>query len=142
LIEDERAELCDASSLWGSRDTYETTDELRSTYPGCGERGHNLLKLINVRQGFSREHDQPPSLWLQPKVTPDGEIRLMDYYGRRELVAQDLERELEEYYEERGWNPVDTRPTRKKVEELGLSEVGEKWQTLNPRREMSTRRGH
>ena len=97
---------------------------------GCGERGHNLLKLINVEIGFTREHDQPPSLWLQPKVTPDGEIRLMDYYGRKELGAQDLERELSEYYEERGWNPVDSHPTPEKVAELGLPEIGKKSQTL------------
>jgi aldehyde:ferredoxin oxidoreductase len=38
----------------------------------CGERGHELLKLINARAGFGREDDRIPMLWLTPKVTPDG----------------------------------------------------------------------
>ena len=49
--------------------------------------GHNLLKVLNVRAGFGREDDRFPALWMEPKVTPDGEVRLMDYYGRRELLA-------------------------------------------------------
>lgn len=89
----------------------------------CGERGHNLLKLINVQAGFDRQHDQFPALWFQPKVTPDGEIRLMDYYGERELGEQDLVQELEEYYEERGWNPVNSHPTPEKLEDLGLTDL-------------------
>jgi aldehyde:ferredoxin oxidoreductase len=97
---------------------------------GCGERGHNLLKLINVEIGFTREHDRPPPLWFQPKATPDGEIRLMDYYGRKELGEQDLERELVEYYEERGWDPADSCPTQEKAAELGLSDIRSKFQTL------------
>jgi len=87
----------------------------------CGERGHNLLKLLNVRAGFGREDDRFPALWMEPKVTPDGEVRLMDYYGRRELREQDLVRELDEYYDERGWNLTDSHPTPEKLEELGLS---------------------
>lgn len=87
----------------------------------CGERGHNLLKLMNVRAGFGREDDRFPALWFQPKVTPDAEVRLMDYYGRRELGEPDLVRELEEYYDERGWNPRDSHPTPEKLAELGLS---------------------
>ncbi len=86
----------------------------------CGERGHNLLKVLNVRAGFGREDDRFPALWMEPKVTPDGEVRLMDYYGRRELGEQDLVRELDEYYDERGWNPADSHPTPEKLEELGF----------------------
>ena len=44
----------------------------------------------------------------------------MDYYGRRELGEQDLVRELDEYYDERGWNPADSHPTPEKLEELGF----------------------
>ena len=40
----------------------------------CGERGHNLLKVLNVRAGFGREDDRFPALWMEPKVTPDGEV--------------------------------------------------------------------
>jgi aldehyde:ferredoxin oxidoreductase len=60
---------------------------------------------------------------MEPKVTLDGEIRLMDYYGRRQLGEQDLVRELDEYYDERGWNPADSHPTPEKLEELGLSDL-------------------
>ncbi len=89
----------------------------------CGERGHNLLKLLNVRAGFGREDDRFPAFWTEPKITPDGEIRLTDYYGRRELGEQDLVQELDEYYDERGWNPADSHPTAEKLEELGLSDL-------------------
>ncbi len=86
----------------------------------CGERGHNLLKLINVKEGFGREDDRIPRIWLKPKATPDGEKVLSDYYHRRELSEDDLKLELDEYYDERGWDIESSHPTAEKLAELGL----------------------
>ena len=89
----------------------------------CGERGHNLLKLLNARAGFGREDDRIPMLWLEPKVTPDGEKVLSDYYHRKEIGEDDLKRELDEYYDERGWDQVTSHPTAEKLAQLGLDEL-------------------
>ncbi len=90
----------------------------------AGERANNLHKLLNVREGFTRPDDAPPQVWLQPKSTPDGELVLMDYYGRRRLEAEDLERMLDDYYDERGWDPADGTPTEAKLRQLGLEGLG------------------
>jgi len=86
----------------------------------CGERGHNLLKLLNVKAGFGREDDRIPLLWLDPKVTPEGEKVLSDYYHRKEIGEEDLLKEIDEYYDERGWDPETSHPTPEKLTELGL----------------------
>lgn len=89
----------------------------------CGERGHNLLKLLNVRAGFDREDDRIPLLWLDTKVTPDGDKVLSDYYHRTEIGEEDLKREIEEYYDERGWDPETSKPTPEKLSQLGLDQL-------------------
>lgn len=89
---------------------------------GAGERACNLEKLLNVREGFMRPDDKAPSAWFHPKLTPDGEFLLLDYYGTRKLGENDLERMLDEYYEERGWDSRTGHPTREKLGQLGLLE--------------------
>ncbi len=86
----------------------------------AAERACNLEKLVNVREGFARTDDAAPSVWFHPKLTPDGECLLLDYYGRRKLDEKDIERMLDEYYEERGWDPLTGIPTREKLARLGL----------------------
>ncbi|UCD56612.1 MAG: hypothetical protein JSV16_12375, partial [Candidatus Hydrogenedentota bacterium] len=87
-----------------------------------GERAFNLLKLLNVREGFSRKDDMSPQLWFQPKSTPDGDEELKDYYGRKRLDEKDMEGMLDDYYGERGWDLKSGTPTRDKLDELGLAE--------------------
>jgi aldehyde:ferredoxin oxidoreductase len=36
LIEDDRVQICDATDLWGAKDTYETTDALLDKHKGAG----------------------------------------------------------------------------------------------------------
>lgn len=86
------------------------------------ERGCNLEKLLNVREGFARTDDAAPRVWFHPKLTPDGEFLLLDYYGKRKLGERDLERMLDEYGEERGGDARTGIPTRDHLARLGLLE--------------------
>ena len=87
----------------------------------AGERSFNLLKQLNVKEGFSRKEDVPPRLWFRPKPTPEGDKEFMDYYGRRRIDEQAFEKILDDYYDERGWNVDTGTPTADKLEELGLA---------------------
>ncbi|MEW6440841.1 MAG: aldehyde ferredoxin oxidoreductase N-terminal domain-containing protein [bacterium] len=84
------------------------------------ERVFNLYKMLNVREGFGRTEDAFPEVWLKPLAAPDGELALTDYYGKRRITAQDLERLLDDYYDERGWDVRAGTPTSRKLRELGL----------------------
>lgn len=88
-----------------------------------GERIFNLSKLLNVREGFSREDDKPPEIWFQPMMSPEGKIELKDYYDRKPIHKEDVEKILDDYYKEREWNVDKGIPTRKKLIELGLAEI-------------------
>jgi aldehyde:ferredoxin oxidoreductase len=91
----------------------------------AGERILNLEKLLNVREGFNREDDRIPPVYIQNIDTPlparEGERYLTDWFGRR-LSRGDLEGMLEAYYEERGWDRRSGLPTKEKLNELGLTE--------------------
>jgi len=94
----------------------------------AGERTLNLEKLLNVREGFNREDDRIPPVYLQNIETPlparEGDRYLTDWFGRR-LTGEDLEGMLDNYYEERGWDVQAGLPTRRKLTELGLGEFAE-----------------
>ena len=94
----------------------------------AGERVFNLEKLLNVREGFSREDDRIPPVYLQNIETPlparEGERYLTDWFGRR-LTREDLEGMLGNYYEERGWDIQRGMPTKSKLTELGLEQFAE-----------------
>ena len=96
-----------------------TTQELKKR----GERVWNLQKLLNVREGFTRKDDEIPALWLKNTETPlklkGGEKYLVDWFGRRVSTA-DIQRMLDDYYDERGWDIEKGVPTRDKLFELGL----------------------
>ncbi len=88
------------------------------------ERVWNLFKMINVREGFSRKDDKPPEKWFEPIRTRDGrEIFMMDYYRTKVLTREDVERWLDDYYDERGWDIKKGIPTKEKLLELGLEEL-------------------
>jgi aldehyde:ferredoxin oxidoreductase len=85
-----------------------------------GERVSNLAKVVNVREGFSRSDDQPPDVWFRPMDAPEGRIEMEDYYQTKVLGREDLARMLDDYYDERGWDPATGRPTDQRLQELGL----------------------
>jgi aldehyde:ferredoxin oxidoreductase len=48
------------------------------------------------------------------------EFPLMDYYKTTALTRDDVDRILDDYYDERGWDPISGTPTPEKLSELGL----------------------
>ncbi len=87
----------------------------------AGERNWNMLKLLNVREGFSRKDDRPPEPWFEPLRLKSGQtLQLMDYYQTKVLTREDMAALLDEYYDECGWDKRTTAPTVAKLRELGL----------------------
>jgi aldehyde:ferredoxin oxidoreductase len=92
-----------------------------------GEKAWNLYKLLNVREGFSRKEDIIPAWW---KATADshagdaGAPRLLDYWGKP-VIKDRLEKMLDDYYHERGWDVKSGIPTKAKLAELELEEFAE-----------------
>jgi len=78
-----------------------------------GERIWNLTRLINVREGFIRKDDSLPER-IASNPLPEGKAK--GYVVKRE----DFEKMLDEYYKLRGWDR-EGRPTKEKLEQLGLS---------------------
>lgn len=74
----------------------------------AGERGYNLERLINIRQGLKGSDDTLPKRLtgdLQRKDDPDSRVRLQEM--------------LKDYYKIRGWDSNGV-PTKKRLKKLGL----------------------
>jgi aldehyde:ferredoxin oxidoreductase len=124
-----------ACLIWGGLQLFSLEDlaELYSAATGirataddlklAGERIFNLYKVLNVREGFDRADDAFPEVWLKPLETPDGVQTLKDYYGKKDITAEDLEHLLDDYYDERGWDVGKGIPTKEKLADLGLGEI-------------------
>jgi aldehyde:ferredoxin oxidoreductase len=84
------------------------------------ERSWNLWRLLNVKQGFSRKDDYPPGTWYTPLQSTSKELALHDYHNTRILDQEDVAGLLDDYYDERWWNPKSGAPSPKKLEELSL----------------------
>ena len=84
-----------------------------------GEKVWNLYKVLNVREGFNRKDDIIPSWW---KAAETGSLK--DYWGKP-LTKDGLEKMLDDYYEERGWDVKSGIPTKEKLLELKLNEFAE-----------------
>ena len=86
-------------------------------------RVYNLYKALNVRLGFSRKDDVFPERWFDPLETLDrGTLVLSDYFGTP-LSREDCERLLDDYYDERGWDPSTGIPTEETLMESGLEDI-------------------
>lgn len=85
-----------------------TLDELLT----AGERAWNLKRAINVRLGLERRDDRLPGHLLRP--LPEG--------GSAGFVPP-LEEMLAAYYDCRGWDRGSGKPSRERLEGLGLANV-------------------
>ncbi|MDI6893728.1 MAG: aldehyde ferredoxin oxidoreductase family protein [Bacillota bacterium] len=85
-----------------------TAEELRL----AGERIWNLGRLLNVREGFRREHDYLPGRVLEEPL-PDGPA------AGKVVPAEVFRAMLDEYYCLRGWDEAGV-PTPARLAELGL----------------------
>lgn len=86
----------------------------------ASERVWNLWKLLNYRAGFDRKDDEPPEVWFQPLKAVDKEYILKDYFGATALTRQDVDRLLDDYYDEHDWDAKTSCPTDRKLKELKL----------------------
>jgi len=85
-------------------------------------RSFNLIKALNVREGFTRKDDTFPDRWFEPVMRHGQKTDLEDYFGKR-LTREDCEKILDDYYDENGWDVTLGIPTKKKLFELGLEEI-------------------
>jgi aldehyde:ferredoxin oxidoreductase len=80
----------------------------------AGERIWNLIRLFNVREGFSRKQDNlPERVFNDPLSSGIAKGKI--------LPRADFEKMLDEYYALRGWSDKGI-PTQIKCQELGLEE--------------------
>jgi aldehyde:ferredoxin oxidoreductase len=89
-----------------------TVDEFVSV----GERIWNLVRMFNVREGFSRRDDTLPKRILTEPL-PSGIAK-----GRK-LTQSQLDKMLDEYYQLRGWDIQTGTPSKEKLRELKLEFV-------------------
>jgi aldehyde:ferredoxin oxidoreductase len=81
-----------------------------------GERVWNLVRMFNLREGFTRKDDTLPWRFLNEPL-PSGVAK------GRHLTREQLKTMLDEYYMLRGWNRATGTPTKEKLKELGLNFV-------------------
>ena len=80
-----------------------------------GERKTNMMRHINARRGFTRQHDALPDRLYEP--LPDGPSK--GAHVDRKAFAQ----MLDQYYAMMGWDLDSGNPSRGKLMELGLDWV-------------------
>jgi aldehyde:ferredoxin oxidoreductase len=78
----------------------------------CGERGWNLKRAINNCLGLTRENDKLPKALLEPYAEGGAEGYIIPF-----------DEMIKAYYTARGWDPGTGRPTKEKLESLGLDDV-------------------
>jgi len=81
-----------------------------------GERIWNLVRMFNIREGFTRKDDTLPKRILTEPL-PSGIAN-----GQRLTQAQ-LDKMLDEYYQLRGWDIQTGTPSKEKLKELELDFV-------------------
>ena len=74
-----------------------------------GERASNLKRLISCKLGCKREDDYLPKI-----------VSTALKSGGSAGIAVDLDENLKEYYEKRGWVWETGFPSEKKLEELNI----------------------
>ena len=86
----------------------------------------NLMRMLNVREGFDSSQDTYPLKWLDPLRRANGkEASLYNKYDGKILDHADLEQMIEDYYDERSWDKKTGIPGKAKLRELGLQNVME-----------------
>jgi len=78
----------------------------------AGERSLNLKRMINIKLGITKEDDKLPKI----AITPLSE-------GTSQGKEPDMETLMRGHYKERGWDVATGKPTKEKLEQLGLSEM-------------------
>jgi aldehyde:ferredoxin oxidoreductase len=87
-------------------------------------RSTNMLKVLNLREGFTRKDDKWPDRWFDP-VERHGKLEYLEDYWQKPLTRQDCEKMLDEYYEECGWDINTGAPARERLIAVGLGDIAE-----------------
>ncbi|MHA2378419.1 MAG: aldehyde ferredoxin oxidoreductase family protein [Candidatus Thorarchaeota archaeon] len=74
-----------------------------------GERIFTLLRLLNLKLGYDVKNEKLPDIILQPLE------------GMTEGHVPDLDAQLDTWYKYRGWSRKTGKPSKMKIEELGLT---------------------
>jgi len=77
------------------------------------DRAWTLLCMANVRAGYTRKDDILPEKWFQDPA-------FKNYLTGRPLSPDDVERMMDDYYDEQGWDVKTGIPTQERLKELGL----------------------
>jgi len=101
------------AELYSAVTGFETS---REDLTQAAERAFNLLKALNVREGFDRKDDRFPERWF-------GEKKHKDYYEQVDITREVAYGLLDDYYDEMGWDIGTGIPTKSKLSELGLDYV-------------------
>jgi aldehyde:ferredoxin oxidoreductase len=116
--------LCLCMFCWGPGNLFnyrELADLLRYTtgwectlweLMKVGERRVNMMRQLNAKRGFAREHDYLPKRLSE--ALPDGPAK-----GKR-VDPEAFTKMLDQYYALMGWDSKTGNPTRAKLLELGL----------------------
>ena len=86
----------------------------------AAERTWNLLKILNMKEGFSRKDDKFPQEWFNPLKFGDKVLKFQDFFGETTITPDIANQLLNDYYNERGWDKITGNPTQDKIIELGL----------------------
>ena len=79
-----------------------------------GERRLNMLRAFNAREGVGRERDTLPKRIFDEPLKGGASDGIA-------VTRQEVEQALDKYYELCGWDITTGKPTRSKLEELGLA---------------------
>ncbi|MEM2987126.1 MAG: aldehyde ferredoxin oxidoreductase C-terminal domain-containing protein, partial [Nitrososphaerota archaeon] len=85
-----------------------------------GERIINIERAFLIREGIRKEHDTLPKRFLEEPI-PSGVSKGSIF---------ELEKMLNEYYEERKWNKKTGFPLKEKLKELNLENVIEQFEKI------------
>jgi aldehyde:ferredoxin oxidoreductase len=105
-------ELADMAKLYSLVTGAEVTAEELSV---AGERINTLAKLINLREGLTREDDTLPWKVMNQPIPDDGPVK------GAVVTQEELDLLLDDYYQARGWT-LEGVPTKAKLNDLGLEE--------------------
>jgi aldehyde:ferredoxin oxidoreductase len=78
-----------------------------------GERTANLMRMFNVREGFSRKDDKLPGLFFE-------NIKGGPLDGKNAMDREAFRLAIREYYQMVGWD-TNGKPLKGKLDELGIS---------------------
>jgi aldehyde:ferredoxin oxidoreductase len=91
-------------------------------YMQIGERGLDLSRAFNAREGLTRRDDHLPKRMMEP--LPDG------VFAGKPFTQEMLDSMLDNYYEMRGWDKKTGIPTKEKLETIGLHDVAQELEKL------------